>query len=66
MLYGWRFPPVFDNIFTENILGMTEKKRGFTPHAGVLLRSEPVSQYKNMNLSKTDNDRTENDANSLS
>ena len=39
--------PIFDDIFTANILE-TWKKRGggggFNPHAGVLLHSEPVSQ----------------------
>ena len=38
------------------------------PHAEVLLPSEPVSQYRYINLPKTDdNDRTyKNDANTLS
>ena len=38
---------------------MWKKRKGFTPHAGVLFPSEPVSQYRCMNLPKTDdNDRT--------
>ena len=51
--------PVFDNIFTANILGLWE---------WVLLHNELVSQYSCKNLPKTDdNDRTyENDANNLS
>ena len=36
---------VFSNIFTANILGMQEKRRGFTSHAGQLLLIKPVSQY---------------------
>ena len=36
----------FDNILTANILGMWEKRRSFTPNAGVPLPSEPVSQYR--------------------
>ena len=37
---------------------MWKKRKGFTPHAGVLFPSEPVSQYRCMNLPKTDdNDR---------
>ena len=52
------FPPVFDNICTA-MSGMCEKRRGFTLHAGVLFASEPVWQYRCMNLPKTDdNDRT--------
>ena len=35
---------VFDNIFTANILGMWEKRRSFTFHAGMLLPTEPISQ----------------------
>ena len=69
MLRGWRFPPDFDNLFAENILGMWEKRRGFTPtYSGVLLLNEPVSQYRCMNLPKFDHkDRThKNDANTLS
>ena len=59
--------PVFDNIFTTSILGMWEKN-GFIPHAGVLLPNEPISNYRCMDLHKTDdNDRThKNDANILS
>ena len=59
---------VFDNIYTENIMGMWEKRRGFTPHTGVLLPSKLVSKYRCMNLPKTnDNDRThKKDANTLS
>ena len=50
---------VFDNICTANIVGMWKKKKGFTTHAGVLFPSEPVSQYRCMNLRKTDdNDRS--------
>ena len=50
--------PIFDNICTANVLGMWKKRKGFTPHAGVLFPSEPVSQYRCMNLPKTDdNDR---------
>ena len=33
---------------------MWVKRRGFTPHARLLLPSEPVSQYRCMNLPKTD------------
>ena len=44
------FPLVFDNICTANVLGMWKKRRGLTPHAGVLFPSEPVSQYSCMNL----------------
>ena len=29
--------PVFNNIFTANILGRWGKRRGFTPHAGVII-----------------------------
>ena len=37
---------------------MWKKRKGFTPHAGVLFPSEPVPQYRCMNLPKTDdNDR---------
>ena len=37
------FTPVFDTIFTEDILGMQENKRGaFASHVGMLLPSEPV------------------------
>ena len=38
--------PVFDNIFTANILGMRVKRRGFPPpfDAGVFLL---LSQYRN-------------------
>ena len=62
------FPPVFNNIFTPNILGMQEKKGDFTPHARVLHPSKAVSQYRCINLPKTDgNDRThKNDPNTLS
>ena len=44
---------------------MWKKRKGFTPaplppHAGVLFPSEPVSQYRCMNLPKTDeNDRAQ-------
>ena len=31
------FPSVFNNIFTANILGTWGKRRGFTPHAGVII-----------------------------
>ena len=31
------FPPIFNNIFTANILGMWGKRRGFTSHAGVVI-----------------------------
>ena len=43
-------------------------EKGLYPHAGVLLPSEPVSQYICMKLPKTDdNDRThKNDAKILS
>ena len=43
-------------------------RRGFTYHVGVLLLSEPVSQYICMKLPKTDdNDIThKNNANTLS
>ena len=37
--------PVFDNIYTGNIIGMWEKRRGFTSHARVLAAIEPVSQW---------------------
>ena len=55
-------------LFTANILGMWEKRRGFTPHAGVLLPGEPVPQYICIKLPKPDdNGRThKNDANILS
>ena len=72
MLSGCGFPPVFNNIFTASIVGTWEKRRGFThptlPHTGVILPSEPVSQYRCMNLPKTDdNDRAhKNDGNTLS
>ena len=37
---------------------MWKKRKGFIPHPGVLFTSEPVSQYRCMNLPKTDdNDR---------
>ena len=37
---------------------MWKKRKGFTPHAAMLFPSEPVSQYRCMNLLKTDdNDR---------
>ena len=38
--------PVFGNILTVYILGMWEKRGGFTPPppAGVLFPSEPVSE----------------------
>ena len=37
---------------------MWKKRKGFTPHAGVLFPSDPVSQYRCMKLPKTDdNDR---------
>ena len=50
--------PAFNNICTANIFGMWKKRKGFTPHAGVLFPSEPVSQYRCMNFPKTDdNDR---------
>ena len=53
------FPSVYDNICTANVLGMLEKRRGFTSHAGMLFASEPVSQCRCLNLPKTDdNDRT--------
>ena len=44
------------------------EKRGFTPHAEVLLPSEPVSQCICTKLSKTDdNERTrKNNTNTLS
>ena len=47
---------------------MWEKSRGFTPHAGVFLPSEPESQYTCIKLLKTDdNDRAPKiDANILS
>ena len=66
-MWLWIFP-VFNNIFTANILGMWEKRRDFTPHAGVFLLNEPESQYICIKLLKTDdNDRTpKNDANILS
>ena len=36
---------------------MWKKRKDFTPHAGVLFPSDPVSQYRCMNLPKTnDND----------
>ena len=59
--------PVFNYIFTGNILGMWEK-RGFTPHAEVLLPSEPVSQCICTKLSKTDDNETtrKNNTNTLS
>ena len=52
MLKDWGFPPVFGNIITANM-------------QSVFLLNEPASQYRFMNLSKTDdNDRTrKNDAN---
>ena len=51
-------------LFTGNILGMWEK-RGFTPHAEVLLPSEPVSQCICTKLD--DNERTrKNNTNTLS
>ena len=37
---------------------MCKKRKGFTPHAGVLFPSEPVSQYRCMNLPKTGNNDT--------
>ena len=38
---------------------MWDKRRGFTPHTELPLLSEPVSQYRCMDLPKTDgNDRT--------
>ena len=60
--------PILNNIFTENILGMWEKKRGFTSHGGVLLPSEPVPQNICIKLPKADdNDREhKNDVNTLS
>ena len=33
---------------------MWKKRKGFTPHAGVLFPNDPVSQYRCMNLPKTD------------
>ena len=36
--------PVFDNTFTANTLGICEKRRSFTFHAGMLLPTEPISQ----------------------
>ena len=37
---------------------MWKKRKGFTPYAGELFPSEPVSQYRCMNHPKTDdNDR---------
>ena len=59
---------VYKMLFTANILGMWEKRRGFTPHAGVLLPGEPVPQYIYIKLPKPDdNGRThKNDANTLS
>ena len=45
MLKNWIFShPVFNNIFTVNILGMWEKRRGFTPMKGC---SPSLSQYCN-------------------
>ena len=35
---------------------MWKKRKGFIPHPGVLFTSEPVSQYRCMNLPKTDDD----------
>ena len=67
MLWLWIFP-IFNNIFTANILDMWEKRRDFTSHPGVFLPSEPESQYICTKLLNTDdNDRTpKNDANILS
>ena len=49
-------PPVFDNIFAANMLGIW-KRVDFKSHAGVFLPSELLSQY--MCLPKTDDiDRT--------
>ena len=52
---------IFNNIFTENMLGMWEKRRGFIPHG-------PAPQYICTNLPKTDDtDRShKNDVNTLS
>ena len=39
-------------------IGNVGEEEGFTPYAGELFPSEPVSQYRCMELSKTDdNDR---------
>ena len=46
--------PIFDNICTANILEMWKKRKGFTPQAGVLFLSESISQFRCMNLPKTD------------
>ena len=65
MLSG-NFPLVFDNSFTANILRMWGR-RGvlYLQCWGVLLPSEPVTQYRFMKTD--DNDSThKNDANALS
>ena len=60
---------VFGDIFTANYIGnLGKKSRAFLlPMQGVLLSSDPVSQFRFMNLLKTnDNDRThKNYANTL-
>ena len=70
MLYGWGFFPALDNIFTANtyIGNVGEEGETLLPMRGTPLPNEPVSQYRRVNLPKTDdNDRThENDANALS
>ena len=58
MLSKWGFSLAFDNKFTANIyiyiyiyiyiLGMREKKGGFSSHAGVLL--SPITRYHNTDV----------------
>ena len=60
------FSPVFNNVFTANILGMWEKRKIFT-FTLVFLPSDPVSQHILIFEPYHDNDRTQkNDVNSLS
>ena len=69
MLSKWGFSLAFDNKFTANIYiyiyiyiyigNAGEKGRLFFPCGGAPLPNDPVSQYRCLNLPKTDdNDRT--------
>ena len=74
-MLGLGIIPIFDNIVIANILRMWEKRGGLYPHphplcrrVGMLLPSEPVSQYICKKPRETDDtDRThKNDSNTLS
>ena len=60
--------PLPSIIYFQEIYWECRRRGGLYPHAGVSLPNDPASQYRCMNLPKTDdNDRThKNDTNTLS